>query len=441
MPVPKDYDSRSIERFCEIVNNELKKVGNGVLVCLVYCGRGFNRVGFCIAAYLTKDCNNTLPNSLKKIDESSPRLIYQQKPLDVLFSTFKSGSQIHGPKPECIEKYYKEKDAQQAPIGDIPLPLEKFNTIRKLAKNVKSDDRNEVLNVLAEATNDPKSQAPQGPFPKFKSTMCNNESFDLLRTQPYLMTFEPRGLRIFVVVLAEGRIFIVDPACNVLELKAKANCKAPAVASAFLIEEKKRAVILTTDLFMIDKIRVTGLPLKQRLDHLFHNFTQKLKPESSEQQLALHFIFRPMSKLSNASKLKKDLSTIFVKCDGITFHHCTGEPISYIFLPINPSVILYFDYNGNDKTILYARNENSQDSPLEPVGVYKASNSKFNGLDGRTNRFEIDSDNHMWTPVAIGNNDPPSTIEEVNALLSFLSTNISYDKIFQELDKIDVNSE
>ncbi|OHS97269.1 hypothetical protein TRFO_09546 [Tritrichomonas foetus] len=446
--VPKDYNSSSIDSFCKIINNELDKVKNETLVCLVYCGCGLNRSGFCIAAYLTRHCNIILTNSLKMLDESSPRLIYLQKPLDVLSSTFQTSSLIHGAAPDWVKI-----DEKIGPIGDIPLPLEKFNAIKKVSKKpASSEEKIEILSILADATSvmaensgklgrfeKTSFEGKEFEFPSYNSTLWNNKSFELLRNKPFLMTFEPRGVRVFIIVNQESLVFLVDPHYNVWELKVRANCQVPAVACAYLVEEKKRCVLLTTDLYVLGKVNLcTTYSLTDRLAHLSHSFTSKLKFDSLDQQYLLSFVFRPMTKLVNASKLRKDLSNLFVKCDGISFHEIEGNPLESIFLPINPSFILQFDYNGNDKAILYARGENSH---LEPVGVYIAKSPKYNGFDGRTNRFEYDKDKHVWIPIAVGHNDPPSTTEEVQTLLSFLQTNISYDNIFKELDKISINTD
>ncbi|OHT09555.1 hypothetical protein TRFO_21512 [Tritrichomonas foetus] len=431
--IPSDYSSSAVDQFSQLIFEKLEnaeKEGK-VLVSMVYCGCGLNRVGFIISAFLAKNGGLSLSEALKKCDESSPRLIYRQKPLDVLADIFNTTPQIHGPAPEWVKLGEKVGS-----IGDIPLPLEKFNAIKKVSKKQASNDEKiDVLSLLADAVNDP--SVNDGNFPIFNSTLWNSQSFSLLRSKPHYITFEPRGVRVFIVVLNDSRTFIVDANCLVWELKVKARCQAPAVASAYLVEEKKRAVILTTDLFLLGQVNLTNYSLNDRLAFLAHSFTNKLKMEPQEQQYMLHFVFRPMTKLSNSSKLRKDIESLFVKCDGLSFHEIDGEPMKALFLPIHPTLILQFEYNGNDKAILYARGENSQ---LDPVGIYIAPSPKYNGFDGRTNRFQFDHDKHEWVPVAVGHNDPPATSEEVKELFSFFSTNISYDSIIKELDKIVVNN-
>ncbi|OHS94126.1 hypothetical protein TRFO_39697 [Tritrichomonas foetus] len=470
VPVSKEYNTESLDAFCECVNKVLEECdiengnngqssnpsgennnesnqqknqdsssdkladsgassnGGKKVVFLVYCGCGLNRVGFCIAGYLAKFCGISLHDAFKKCDESSPRLIYIQRPIDKLCSLFGIESFHHGPAPEWIRL-----DEKVGPVGEIPLPLEKYNAIKKVSKKAATpEEKAEVFKLLSEAVNDPK--VAEGVFPTFHTTLWNSHSPSLneLRKRPHLITFEPRGIKAFIVVTSDEHVFVIDALCNVTEVKARAKCHAPAVASCILIEEKKRAIFLTTDLLVLGPLKVAYLPLMDRLSYLSHSFTKKLKSEPNE-QYALQFVFRPMSHLSNASRLRKDIPNLFAKCEGLSFYDCEGTPGESLFLPISSSVVLQFDYNGNDKAILYARGEKDT---LEPVGIYRSPNPKYNGLDGRTNRFEFDNEKHEWNPVAVGHNDPPATTEEVTVMIGFLNTNISYDDIFQELDKI-----
>ena len=427
VPVSKEYNTESLDAFCDCVNKVAEQYGdNRAVIFLVYCGCGLNRVGFCIAGYLAKYCNISLMDAFKMCDDSSPRLIYIQRPIDKLCSLFGVEPFQHGPAPDWVKN-----DDKAGSVGEIPLPLEKYNAIKKIEKKPTTpEEKEEIFRLLSEAVDDP--NVANGVFPSFEMTLWNHQSLNYLRKKPHLMTFEPRGIKAFILVTGEDHVFVIDALCNVTEVKAKANCQAPAVASCILVEEKKRAIFLTTDLLMLGPMKVSSNSLMDRLSYLANSFTKKLKPEPND-QYALEFVFRPMSYLSNASKLRKDMSSLFVKCEGISFYADDDPPGKSLFLPTSLSVVLQFDYNGNDKAILYARGEKSS---LEPVGIYRSPSPKFNGLDGRTNRFEFDKEKHEWNPVAVGHNDPPTTFEEVSTMLRFLSTNISYDDIFQGLDNI-----
>lgn len=429
VPISKEYNIESLNAFCDCVNAVLEEEKDKICVFLVYCGCGLNRVGFCIAGYLAKYCNIPLLDAFKKCDESSSRLIYIQKPIDQLCSLYGVESFKHGQAPKWVI------DEEQIPVGEVPLPLEKYNAIKKVSKKpenpASSEEKEEIFKLLSEAVDDP--EVANGVFPKFKISQWNHLSLDVLRKEPHLMTFEPRGIKAFIVVTSSDHVFVIDALRNVTEVKAKAKCQCPAVASCILIEEKKRATFLTTDLLILGQLKIASFPLMERLSYLANSFTKKLKPEPSE-QYQFQFVFRPMTQLFNASRLRKDISNLFAKCEGLSFYNCEGRPGESLFLPISPSVVLQFDYNGNNKAILYARDKD-KDS-LEPVGIYRSQNQKFNALDGRTNRFEYDKEKHEWIPVAVGHNDPPSTVKEVKAMISFKQTNISYDDIFQNLDKI-----
>lgn len=485
-PVPKLFEQNSIDAFCEIINKELSKFinTNETLVCLVYCGCGHNRVGFCITSYLTRACKIELSEALKRVDKSSPFLIYQQKPLDTLSTVFKTSPPIHGPPPDGVNP-----NEIAYPIAEINLPFEKYNGLNKISKRVlPPDEKVKILSILSEACNDP--DVLDGYFPKIERTYWSANSLNELRNEEYMISFEPRGLRSFLVVNAESQVFLVIPVFNmsinyqnpnilasnmdtrclaeVYELKAKSNLKPipTAVAAAYLIEERKRAVIMTTDLLSINNVNVTRMRLTDRLAFLFYRFNKYLKfenpnvvndqqnqlqpqqPQQMQQTYQIYFMFRPMTPLHNAKKLYNDisLSSFFVNCDGITFSPVNREPLNTIYLPINPSVILLFDYNGNDKSILYARNDQNNNNnahvpisertyPLKPIAIYNSKNSKFNALNKRTSRFEIDK-KQEWAPVSIGHNDPPTTTSELKSLSTFLKSNPSYENIFKEIDTI-----
>lgn len=431
VPISKEYNTESLDAFCDCVNQVLEEEKDKTCVFLVYCGCGLNRVGFCISGYLAKYCSIPLLDAFKKCDESSSRLIYIQKPIDKLCSLCGVDSFPHGQAPNWVI------DEKIGAVGEIPLPLEKYNAIKKVSKKkISQDDKNEIpreeiFKLLAEAVDDP--EVAEGIFPKFKTTQWNHQSLNDLRRSPHFVTFEPRGIKAFIVVTDDDHIYVIDAHCNVTEVNAKSKCHCPAVASCILIEEKKRAVFLTTDLLLLGQLKVASLPLFDRLSYLENSFTKKLKPEIND-QYQLQFTFRPMSQLCNSSRLRKGIANLFAKCEGLSFYNCEGSPGESLFLPIFPSVVLQFDYNGNDKAILYARG--TEKDSLEPVGIYRSPNPKFNALDGRTNRFEWDREKHEWIPVAIGHNDPPTTVKDVNAMINFKQTNISYDDIFQDLDKI-----
>lgn len=424
--VPKEYDEESINNFCEDVNSNLEKADTHPLICLVYSGCGLNRVGFCISSYLTKECGYQLKDALKRVDESSPRLIFKQKPLDVLGKYFNVDPPTHGSAPQWINE-----DEKVGPIGEIPLPLEKYNAIKKISKQPATEEETaEVFRLIYDAigiANTPEEHTFLSP----NVTQWNSHSLDSIRSKPHFCTFEPRGVRTMLVITGEEMVFLVDSTYNVTLIKARASCVMPAILNCILIEEKKRAVLLTTDLILAGEKKGIGMELNERLAYLSNEITNKIKSEVND-QYSLQFIYRPMAKITNASKLKKDLPNLFVKCDGMSFLDAAGLPGQFIFLPIAPSVILQFDYNGNDRSVLYACREKS----LEPVGVYRSSNTKFNGLDGRTNRFEFNIDKHEWNPVAVGHNDKPSTVDEVHSMKSFLTTNIVFSDLFAEFDQV-----
>ncbi|KAH0789277.1 mRNA-capping enzyme-like isoform X2 [Histomonas meleagridis] len=422
--ISKEYKPESIDVFCQIIGDKLNETTDGTLLCLLYCGSGLNRIGFCLSAILTKEYGFSLKDSLQICDESSPRLIYKQRPLDVLCEYFREGIISHGPAPEWVKT-----DTRPGPIGDIPLPLEKFNTLSKISKkNFTLDEKYEVLKILASATTVNWLKTSES-FPVMNTTVWNPQSLIEIQTNVHLCTFEPRGERLFLIVTGDSNVYVVEPSMIVTPIRVRSKCEVPAVVSCVLIEEKKsRPVFLLTDILLYGSLQTYKLPLKDRLSYLANEFALDT---SDIKDSGVQFIFRPMAEVSNASKLRRDLNSLFVKSDGISFFNCHEEAGKSLFLPIKPSFVFQFVYNGNDRAVLYARNN-------IPIGIYKAPNSKYNGMDDRTNRFIFDIDKNEWLPITVGNNNLPSTIEEVRAVLTFQQNNNSamIDKIFSQLDKI-----
>lgn len=496
-PVSKSYEQNSIDAFCDIINKELNKINNNeTLVCLNYCGCGHNRVGFCITAYLARACKIELSDALKRVEKNCLCMMYNQKAVDTLSSFFKTSPQIHMPAPKGIKL-----DDKVPAIGDPSgLPFEKYNGLKRISKEkLLNEDKKKILSILAEACND--QDILDDYFPIIEKNYWSNKSLDDLQNDEYLISFEPRGLRCFVVVNSESQVFLVIPVLNinvnysnpsnvlanmntrcrteVYELNAKftkpsrVNVNPSSVAVAYLIEEKRRAVVMTTDLLYIDNSSVYTMPLNDRLGLLYYELNKYLKPDTinnttdnmnvgADQQAQLqqqqqqykykvYFFFRQMTYLYNARRLLKDLTSFFVKCDGISFQPVNSEPLNSIYLPITPSVILLFDYNGNNKSILYARyDENDQNGnmnvmppfsertfPLKPISVFTTSskNSKLNALDRKTSRFELDK-KQEWVLASVGHSDPPTTTSELNSLTTFLQKNTSIEDIFKGIDTI-----
>lgn len=493
-PIPKDYQKNYIDTFCDIINKELTRISNQTLVCLVYSGCGHNRVGFSITGYLSRNCQElNLEDAYRKVNAASPNCIYLQKPLDTLSTAFKTSAPIHGEPPKGIR--YPD-DVHQIQAVDLELPMEKYAGLKKVSKPRTPDSnlpRDEILGILADAFED-ESILRDNAFPLFSPTIWNSESMDQLRSRTHYIAIEPRGLKSYVVINKENRVFLVVPIIpnnitstyseqtvrprnDVYELRAQSKVTSlPAVASAYLIEEKKRTVIFTTDLLLLNNARTYGMTLQTRLSHLYHQFTTKLRPDSdyfnnmnnnnprnmneqnqnqmmnqnSLQNYQIHFVYRPVSRVTNFAKLIKDLNTkFFVKSDGISFIDDEAPPLTSLLLPIQPSVVFLFDYNGSNKSILYSLNDSQELSyddpikrefPLEPFSVFVPKNSKYNGMDGRTNRFTFDKEKRLWKPLSVGFNDPPTTTTAINEIVNFIDSNFRVDDAFiDEIIKIGTN--
>ncbi|OHT04056.1 hypothetical protein TRFO_28490 [Tritrichomonas foetus] len=473
IPIKKDFDSSFVDTFCETLNNEISQLNiqnneklnenkenlnenkenlnenneklsennenlneskdeqndnlNNSILCMLYSGRGQNRVWFSIYSYFLK-CFNQNFDEIVRTDN-----FYNQKALDSLCDIF------HAEKREAIAKpdwLVNLQDERSISIGEVPLPLEKYKGIKKIS-------RKEILGTEANLV---KSLLPASrPIYQWDS-----HSLDELLSLPFQCTFDARGLQTFIVATKENSVFLVDSRKGVWLLRARIHHgQMPLVASCVLVEEQRRCVVLLTDLLRYGEIINENSDIELRLSILANKVIKKLRTENNSTYL-LQFVYRPMAHVSDASKLKKDLPSLFAKCDGLLFY---GHD-KIIRLPLTPSVVLQFDYNGNDKAFLLASespkstestNSSTPDSSLEsakngklvPVGIYTVMNKKLLGMDRRTSRFEYDVEKETWSAIALGQDDVPSTVEDVNNLIKFKKLNVSVDMILKELEKVE----
>jgi hypothetical protein len=145
----------------------------------------------------------------------------------------------------------------------------------------------------------------------------------------------------------------------------------------------------------------------------------------------MQIFYRPLTKLRNVAKLRSDLSKLFVKSDGIIFQ--SNEQA--IFLPIEPSVILQVEYNGAGKAILLAKAHQDEEE-LAPIAIYNLENPKLIGLNRRTSRFEFEATRNEWMPVSLGQDDVPSTVQDVEELVTFLKSGLNLDSTIEAVSRI-----
>ena len=405
VPITKDFDVESVDMFCDVVNKEIEKNEN--IICLLFSGRGQNRVRFSIYSYFLKCCQQKFEDIVKRED------FYNQKALDALSKLFEKERIEAVEKPAWLANLQDERSIS---IGEVPLPLEKYKGIKKIS-------RKEIVNNDADMV---KALLP----PKKPLYQWDNSSLEEVLNAPFQCTFDARGLQTYIVATKESSVYLVDSRNRVWLLRARIHHgHLPLVASCIIVEEQRRCVILLTDLHKYGDLINENSSMEDRLATLAHKVIKKLRTENNSTYL-LQFVYRPMAHVSDASKLKKDLPILFAKSDGLLFY---GND-KVIRLPLTPSVILQFDYNGNDKAFLLARDPNGE---LVPVGIYIVTNKKLLGMDRRTSRFEFDIKNQVWTAIALGQDDVPSTVEEVNNMIRFKRLNVSVDDILKKLENVD----
>jgi hypothetical protein len=403
--IKRTFPKSALDQFIETCNTEAT---SGRVLFLVYSGKGLNRVSFCIAGYLAGT------QSLSSLISEYNLKFFKPQPLTVLCESLFAGEQISPEeKPEFLQY-----DEGKIAIGQIPLTLEKFKGVKKVArKEITSDEVGHVLSFL--------------PASWQMHTMWNSTSMDEIRSGKYLCSFEPRGMKSYIVATSEKSVFLVDSRNKVWLLRAHANgCRTPLVAYCYFMEEQRRSVALLSDLHRYgDKIS-EKTPLDQRLSVLAHTICRKVQFDAGS-SYELEIWYRPMSRLKYAPKLKRDLGSLFVKSEGIVFYSDHGS----IVLPLEAAIVLQFEYNGAGKGVLLAVS-GTQNAELVPVALYNMRNARFVGLNRRTSRFEYNLQKDEWQPVTLGHDDMPATVREVQDFLAFAHANWNVDVILDGISKL-----
>jgi hypothetical protein len=404
-PVKRSYERACLDQFIGCVDS---LAGTGPSLFLVYSGKGLSRVSYCIAGYLGRVMQ--VADAITQFGLN----FYKQKPLDILTDVVYLQAQVQPlPHPAFLDF----EDCRIA-IGQIPLTLESYKAIKRVArKEVTSEDGGVICSHL-----------PEQPF---RPQMWNASSLDELRRSRFLCSFEARGAKSYLVATNEKNVFLVDSRRRVWLLRVHApGCAIPLVAACYFIEEKHRCVVLLTDLVKYGNLVTEATTLDERQSLLARHVCRKMQFDGANDYDMMIF-YRPLTKLRNVAKLRSDMPKLFVKSDGIIFQ--SNEQA--IFLPIEPSVLLQLEYNGAGKAILLAAARKGEEE-LTPVALYNLENSKFIGLNRRTSRFEFEAARNEWIPIALGNDDEPATVQEVDDLVTFLKSGLNLDSTIEAISKI-----
>jgi hypothetical protein len=405
IPVKRSYPKTALDQFTEVCNTE---AASGRVLFLVYSGKGLTRVSFCIVGYLAGSVS--LASAISGLNLK----FYKSQPLAVLCETLFPGEQV---EPEEKPGFLQMEDSKIA-IGQIPLSLEKFKGVKKIArKEITGDEVGHVLSFLPPVWQ--------------QHTMWNSTSMDEIRRGKYLCSFEPRALKAYLVATSEKSVFLVDSRNKVWLLRAHApRCRTPLVAYCYFIEEQRRSVALLCDLYRYGEKITEVSSLEERLSVLAHSVCTKVQFDGGSPH-ELEIYYRPMAKLRNVIRLKHDLMSFFTRSEAIVFY----SDHESITLPLDGTIVLQFEYNGAGKAVLLA-SAGAQNEELVPVAIFNMRNAKYIGLNRRTSRFEYNVQRSEWQPVTLGHDDLPSTVRQVQDLLAFLHGDWNVDTILDTISKL-----
>jgi hypothetical protein len=405
VPVKPKYPKAALDQFIATCNEEATA---GRVLFLVYSGKGLTRVSFCIAGYLAGSL------SLAEAITDLRLPFFKAQPLTVLSESVFPGEQMAPEeKPDFLEF-----DEAKIQIWQVPLTLEKFKGVKKIArKEIKGDEVGHVMSFLPQTWQ--------------QHTLWNSGSMDQLRRGNYVCSFEPQAMKGYIVATSEKSVFLVDSRNRIWLLRAHAaGCRVPIVAYCYFVEDQRRAVALLCDLHRYGDKVTPETPLEQRLSVLSRTLCRKLLFDSGS-TYECSFMYRPMARLRYAARLKKDCPLLFTRSVAIVFYSDEGS----ISLPIEPSLVLQFEYNGAGKAILLAAaDDNSQE--LLPVSIYMIRNPKYIVLNKRTSRFEFVAQKNEWQPVTLGHDDAPATVREVQDLVAFSHAGWTVDTILDDIAKL-----
>jgi len=423
IPIEKEYGETSAKQFCDCIEEVLKSNENNEIIILVYCGCGVNRSGFCIVNFLAMLGQMSINDAYRQYIDSHCSFGGQKaiKMLEKQFSTeLEKVSQ-----PE----FYAE-DFKPIPIGEIPLKLDNYITWKKFIKSdAETSDKDEVLKILFDSLPDSWPVDSESKSVQVPTTIWNHDSIGGIATGEYMCTFSTRNNLGFLVILDKNRVFTVTSTMDIHLLPVTCTCKFPTVAVCMWYAEKKRETCLLQDILLYDGSIISEQKLHQRQLCLYNDVVKSIKSDPS-----LQIVYRPLTELSNIKRLRNDLPNLFCRPDGISLVPCNAPAGSEIILPIDPTVLLKFDYNGNNTAVLISRGADGIHD--QPVGLCRFTESKMKGLDGRISRFKFDDSIKSWVPFLIGDSDPATSAEEVKALLQFIDMKINIEDTLSSIEEL-----
>jgi hypothetical protein len=431
--IATDYKPERFEAFCKSVDDELSKSPDNHLICIIYSGRGLNRSIFAVAGYISRH-GPSISDAVKLCLDSNPNSLWKSTALTSLSSIFDTKVTGATQGPEWLDK--PGPSQRNIAIYDIPLSLEKFGSLRKkipryaASRNpVTGRERDRVMDIILKSTDDWDHCKGN---PVYHLSYFKPACFGALRCQQHFASFEPRGVRGFLVVWGDW-IYCVDSGFSVWTLKRRDDCKRPVVATCTIVEERKRCLVFLTDLLVFGETDVASLPLSERLAYLANRLLPKLRAESLS-ECGLLILFRPVTELKNVVTLEKDLGSLCVKCDGIAFYGNEERPGHGLLLPMSASVLLYVNLCGKQKAVLVGKDNESD--VWSPVAVYQFANEKMAGLDGRTSRFEYRAGSREWKPVCLGQSDDPSSIVQIREMVESMGLEKQIPEFLREIQQI-----
>lgn len=426
--IGKEYKEASIDDFQNLCDDFIAKNEGSTCCVLLHSQIGINRPGFLITGLLCKKEKMKIEDAFKLFADNHGFGIYDKEAVNSLSDIFQT-STIKAAEQSFVD------DGKQYPPGDTNAEIERaLNWRRFTRKEMKDEDKEKIIEKVKSAL--PSDWPMKDEYPTLSSEYWNDSSLETIKDGKYLVSFEPRGRKSFLVALDANHVYAITPNMTVYSTQASfsdssASPKLPFVAICTWVEEHLRISAIMTDILMVGGTPVYDKPLLERQKVLHKDITKRLRSEMSKNEVCkLVFTYRPFTTLKNTKKLVGDFDKLCSKPESLVFAPMDQPAGHTITLDVTPTVLLNFVYNGGKKALLTAFDTDHN----VPVAVYDLPTPKHNAFDGYQTRFRFE--NGKLVPIAMIKQakagETVASQEEFNHFMELSLNPIKYDDIFNE---------
>ncbi|KAH0793778.1 DSPc domain containing protein [Histomonas meleagridis] len=410
-------------KFNEIVNSIIRRSNN---VCIVVCCKdGINQTCLAICTYLIQECFMKAESAYNLFIEKRELKPYSKFVIDRLKRLDPSFNVKPGIRPPI----------NNDEISDLKIYLDYIPNLEKYGAHIVHNDNpleSRLLEFIHNSVGPGFSQTAYLPNP-----ICDfwdNSHLDLIEKHAFRCTFTPEGSFFYVVAFTNDTLYLIHDIHMIWKVSIDIATPLPLVCSGVCIHRSQTVGIMLTDVHQIGDQRFDDTDLDDRLTALWEGVLPKININNNA-SIDIKFLFRPVARMNNATRLLNEVKHMYetngFRCDGISFIQRTFPPGKSLFVPVFPSMKLYFALNAKNIAILYARtNDNARYVPFK----YYEFNERYGALDRKVVRFKVK--NGFLEPVVMYHKEHPDCIGYCEAMMKFEKGNFELENITEKCQEI-----